>query len=338
MRRRGVTVLLGALLTTLLSIGVLAAPIPYVVLGPGPTVNTLGTEDGKEVIQVTGRETSTSAGQLRLTTVGVQPTVKLRSAIQGWFSDDEAVVPRELVYPPGESREEVEERNAEDFKVSQTSAETAALRELGYPVQVVVKTVAGNGPSAGALKPGDVVTSVDGQPVTTANRLTELIRAKPAGTALEIGYTRDGAAATAKITSREQDGRPRIGVEIDQQQPHPFTLTIDLEDIGGPSAGLMFALGIIDKIDPEDLTGGRIIAGTGSITADGEVGPIGGVPQKLVAAQAAGATAFLVPAANCPEAVANAPDGLILIEVETLTDALDGLAALRAGEEPETCD
>ncbi|MER7458533.1 PDZ domain-containing protein [Micromonospora sp. NPDC126480] len=337
MRRRGVTVLLGALLTTLLSIGVLAAPIPYVVLGPGPTVNTLGTEDGKEVIQVTGRETSTSAGQLRLTTVGVQPSVKLRSAIQGWFSDDEAVVPRELVYPPGESREEVEERNAEDFKVSQTSAETAALRELGYPVQVVVKTVAGDGPSAGVLKPGDVVTSVDGQPVTAASRLTELIRAKPAGTALEIGYTRDGAAATAKITSREQDGRPRIGVEIDQQQPHPFTLTISLEDIGGPSAGLMFALGIVDKLTPEDLTGGRIIAGTGAIDDEGRIGPIGGIAQKLVGAKDAGATAFLVPADNCAEAVRNPQPGLPLLRVATLDEALTALETLRAGGEPARC-
>ncbi|QGN47005.1 PDZ domain-containing protein [Micromonospora sp. WMMD558] len=337
MRRRGVTVLLGALLTTLLSIGVLAAPIPYVVLGPGPTVNTLGAENGKEVIQITGRETSTSAGQLRLTTVGVQPSVKLRSAIQGWFSDDEAVVPRELVYPPGESQEEVEERNAEDFKVSQTSAETAALRELGYPVQVVVKTVAADGPSNGVLKPGDVVTSVDGQPVTVAARLTELIRAKPAGTALEIGYTRNGAAATARITSREQDGRPRIGVEIDQQQPHPFTLTIDLEDIGGPSAGLMFALGIIDKLRPEDLTGGRIIAGTGTIDDEGRVGPIGGIAQKLVGAKDAGATAFLVPADNCAEAVRNPQPDLPLIRVATLDDALTALEALRTGGDAPRC-
>ncbi len=337
MRRRGVTVLLGALLTTLLSIGVLAAPIPYVVLGPGPTVNTLGAEDGKEVIQITGRETSTSAGQLRLTTVGVQPSVKLRSAIQGWFSDDEAVVPRELVYPPGESREEVEERNAEDFKVSQTSAETAALRELGYPVQVVVKTVAGDGPAAGVLKPGDVVTSVDGQPVTAASRLTELIRAKPAGTALEIGYTRDGATATARLTSREQDGRPRIGVEIDQRQPHPFTLTISLEDIGGPSAGLMFALGIVDKLTPEDLTGGRIIAGTGTIDDEGRIGPIGGIAQKLVGAKDADATAFLVPADNCAEAVRNPQPGLPLLRVATLDEALTALETLRSGGEPARC-
>ncbi|MEU9506884.1 PDZ domain-containing protein [Micromonospora sp. NPDC048170] len=337
MRRRGVTVLLGALLTALLSIGVLGAPIPYVVLGPGPTVNTLGKEDGKEVIQITGRETSTSAGQLRLTTVGVQPTVKLRSAIQGWFSDDEAVVPRELVYPPGESRKQVEERNAEDFKVSQTSAETAALRELGYPVQVVVKTVAADGPAADVLKPGDVLTSVDGQPVPLAARLTELIRAKPAGTALEIGYTRGGVAATATVTSREQGGRPRIGVDIEQQQPHPFTLSIDLEDIGGPSAGLMFALGIVDKLTPEDLTGGKIIAGTGTIDDSGRVGPIGGIAQKLVGAKDAGAVAFLVPADNCAEAVRNPQPGLPLLKVGSLDEALTALETLRAGGQPTRC-
>ncbi|MEV4712997.1 PDZ domain-containing protein [Micromonospora sp. NPDC049374] len=337
MRRRGLTVLLGALLTALLSIGVLGAPVPYVVLGPGPTVDTLGQADGKEVIQVTGRETSTSAGQLRLTTVGVQPGVKLRSAIQGWLSDDQAVVPRELVYPPGETQEEVEQRNAEDFQVSQTSAETAALRELGYEVQVVVKTVAADGPSASVLRPGDVVTSVEGEPVPFASRLTELILARPAGSALRIGYTRDGTARTDTITSQEQDGRPRIGIEIEQQQPHPFTLSFDLKDIGGPSAGLMFALGIIDKLTPDDLTGGRIIAGTGTIDDSGQVGPIGGIPQKLVGAKQAGATAFLVPAANCAEAVRNRQPELPLVKVGSLDEALDALERLRSGSEPAYC-
>ncbi|MEU5940741.1 PDZ domain-containing protein [Micromonospora sp. NPDC047548] len=337
MRRRGVTVLLGALLTTLLSIGVLGAPIPYVVLGPGPTVNTLGTSDGKEVIQVTGRSTSTSAGQLRMTTVGVQPTVKLRGAIAGWLSPDDAVVPRELVYPPGESQEEVEKRNAEDFQNSQTSAETAALVELGYPVQVVAKEVAGDGPSAGVLQAGDVITTVDGVPVTTATKLVELVRAKPAGTALRIGYTRDGVAGTATVTSREQDGRPRIGLVPEQRQPHPFTLKIDLGNIGGPSAGLMFALGIVDKIEPADLTGGKIIAGTGTIDDEGRVGPIGGIAQKLVGAKKAGAKVFLVPAGNCAEAVRNPQPDLPLIKVGSLDEALTALETLRAGGQPTRC-
>jgi PDZ domain-containing protein len=338
MRRRGVTVLLGALITALLSIGVLAAPIPYVVLGPGPTVNTLGKEDGKEVIQVSGRETSASAGQLRLTTVGVQPDVKLLAAIAGWFADDEAVVPRELIYPPGQTEKEVEQRNAEDFAASQTSAETAALRELGYPVQVVVKTVTPDGPSSGVLRAGDVITAVDGQPVKLGQQLTELIQARPAGTARTIALTRDGTATTKTVTTRQENGGPpRIGVEIGQQQPHPFQLKIDLGDIGGPSAGLMFSLGIIDKLQPEDLTGGKIIAGTGTIDDEGQVGPIGGIPQKLVGAKQAGAKFFLVPADNCAEAVRNPQPGLPLLKVGTLSEALATLATLRAGGQPARC-
>ncbi|BCJ66501.1 YlbL family protein [Polymorphospora rubra] len=338
MRRRGVTVLIGALFTALLSIGVLAAPIPYVVLGPGPTVDTLGTEDDKEVIQISGTQTSSSEGQLRLTTVGVQPDVKLLAAIMGWFSDDEAVVPRELIYPPNETREQVDQRNAEDFAASQTSAETAALRKLGYPVQVVVKVVTAGGPAEGALQVGDVITSVDGQPVTTATGLTELIRAEPAGSTLTIGYTRGGAPATVPLTTRAESGQPpRIGVEIGQEQPHPFELKIDLDEIGGPSAGLMFALGIIDKIDPEDLTGGRIIAGTGTIDDEGNVGAIGGIPQKLVGAKAAGASVFLVPADNCEEAVRNAQPDLPLLKVGNLDEALAALEAVRAGREAPRC-
>ncbi|MFY1690025.1 PDZ domain-containing protein [Plantactinospora sp. WMMB782] len=338
MRRRGVTVLLGALLTALLSIGVLAAPIPYVVLGPGPTVDTLGRQDDKEVIQVSGRETSTSAGQLRLTTVGVQPDVKLLSAIAGWISSDEAVVPYELIYPPGQTQQQVEERNAEDFAASQTSAETAALRELGYPVQVVVKTVAAGGPSEGVLKVGDVITSVDDKPVEVAASLTGAIRARPAGSELKIGYTRDGTPADATIVSAAAgNDPPRIGVEIEQRQPHPFELKIDLGDIGGPSAGLMFALGIVDKVRSEDLTGGKIIAGTGTIDDLGQVGPIGGIPQKLVGAKNAGAKYFLVPADNCEEAVRNAQPGLPMARVGTLDEALTALDAIRAGGTPAKC-
>jgi PDZ domain-containing protein len=338
MRRRGVTVLLGAVLTALLSVGVLAAPIPYVALGPGPTVNTLGSENGKEVIQVTGTSTSTSAGQLRLTTVGVQPDIKLIAAIAGWFSGDEAVVPRELVYPPDQTEKEVAERNAEDFAASQTSAETSALRALGYPVQVVVKKVTEGSPAVGLLQIGDIVTSVNGTQVTTAAKLTELVRAEPAGTQLTIGYTRGGNVATTTITSRAQPNEPpRIGVEIEQQQPHPFELKIDLDKIGGPSAGLMFALGIVDKIQPEDLTGGKIIAGTGTIDDEGTVGPIGGIGQKLVGAKKAGAVAFITPADNCAEAVKNAKPGLPLYKVSTLDEGLAALKTLREGGEPPRC-
>lgn len=339
MRRRGVTVILGALLTALLAYGVFAAPVPYVVLGPGPTVDTLGQDNGEDVIQISGIDTSTSAGQLRLTTVGVRPNVGLREAVAGWLSDSEAVVPYDAIYPPGETREEVEERNAEDFAASQTSAETAALRQLGYPVQVLVRAVTPDGPSVGLLQVDDVVTSVDGTPVSSATQLTELVRAEPAGATLTVGYTRDDEPGSTEITTRATDGGPpRIGIEITEDQPHPFELTIDLDEIGGPSAGLMFALGIIDKIEAADLTGGKIIAGTGTIDHDGNVGAIGGIPQKLVGARSAGAVAFLVPESNCAEAVANAVPDLPLLRVATLDEALTALEDLRGGREPTLCD
>jgi PDZ domain-containing protein len=339
MRRRGVTVILGALITALLAIGVMAAPLPYVALQPGPTVDTLGSSNGKQVIQVTKATTSRSQGQLRLTTVQVDSNVELVWAIRGWFSKDQAVVPRELIYPPNQTEKQVEQQNQQEFKVSQNSAVTVALRELGYPIQTFVSAVTPNGPSVGKLQKDDVITSVDGTAVSSPEKLTELVRGKPAGTTLTIAYNRAGDAGTVQITTKadKSGDPPRIGVEIDKKQPHPFDVNIDLDEIGGPSAGLMFTLGIIDKLRPADLTGGKIIAGTGTIDDDGNVGPIGGIPQKLVGAEDAGAQLFLVPKDNCAEALDNAVPGLPMARVATVDDALTALETFIAGGTPKPC-
>jgi Lon-like protease len=337
MRRRGVTVILGALITALLAIGVMAVPMPYVVLKPGPTVNTLGSDNGKEVIRVTKATTSQSKGQLRLTTVGVQNDVELVWAIRGWFSDEQAVVPRDVIYPPDQTQKQVEQQNQQEFQSSQSTAETAALRKLGYPIQTFVVAVTPKGPSAGKLLTDDVITSVDNQPVTSPEKLTELIQAKPAGTEHVFAYTRGGKAATVVIKSADDKGTPRVGVQIDKKQPHPFDVEIDLGEIGGPSAGLMFTLGIIDKLKPEDLTGGKIIAGTGTIDDEGNVGPIGGIPQKLVGAHDVGAQLFLVPKDNCAEALRNAVPGLPMAEVATVDDALAALSTFTSGGTPKPC-
>ena len=339
MRRRGVTVILGALITALLAIGVMAAPLPYVVLKPGPTVNTLGASDnGTQVIQVTNAKTTTSTGQLRLTTVNVQSQVELVWAIGSWFSKKDAVVPRELIYPPDRTETQVEQENAQEWTQSQASAVTVALRKLGYPVQTYVKAVTAGGAAAGVLRPDDVLTSIDGTPVTGLSQLIELVRAKPAGSTLTVAYTRGGKPATARITTKAgDDGTARLGIEPATKQPHPFTVKIDLEKIGGPSAGLMFTLGIMDKLEPADLTGGKIIAGTGTIDDDGEVGPIGGIPQKLVGAKSAGAQIFLVPKDNCAEALRNAVPGLPMAEVATVDDALTALKTFTSGGTPKPC-
>jgi PDZ domain-containing protein len=338
MRRRGATVLVGGVvLVLLLWQAFFAVSVPYVALGPGPTVDTLGQSDKHDVISVTGTQASKSAGQLRLVTVSVTSDLTLFEAVKGWLQHDYAVVPRELIYPPNQTVQQTDAQNEAEFKSSQTSAETAALRALGYPVEVAVKEVKTGTPADGVLKPDDVITTVDGAKVTSPASLTDLIRAKPAGTARTFGYTRGGQAATATITPRSDDGNPRIGVTVESKQPHPFQLKIDLDEIGGPSAGLMFTLGIIDKIKPEDLTGGTIIAGTGTIDDDANVGPIGGIPQKLVAAKRDGAKVFLTPAKNCDEALSNAVPGLPLARVATLDDALTALEAVRAHKQPALC-
>jgi Lon-like protease len=142
-----------------------------------------------------------------------------------------------------------------------------------------------------------------------------------------------------RITTKagKSGGPPRIGVEIDKKQPHPFTVSIDLDQIGGPSAGLMFTLGIIDKLQPADLTGGKVIAGTGTMDDDGNVGPIGGIPQKLVGAKKAGAQIFLVPKDNCAEALKNAVAGLPMAEVATVDDALTAIKTFTSGGTPKPC-
>jgi len=314
------------------------APVPYVELGPGPTENTLGSHDGKPIITIDGRAETASAGQLRLTTVNVRDNLTLLDAVRGWFSGNSAVVPRELVYPPDKTEKQVDEENANSFKESQTSAETVALRKLGYPVQVTVTEVSKGLPAEAVLKPGDVITTVDGAAVTSSQKLRDLIRAKPAGTSLQVGYTRDGVAAVAAIaTVAGEDGSPRLGVVIEHRQPAPFDVKFDLDRIGGPSAGLMFTLGVIDKVDPVDLTGGVRIAGTGTIDDEGNVGPIGGIPQKLRGAKRDGATVFLAPAANCDEAKANAVKGLPMVRVATIDDALAALQALREKRTPPLC-
>ncbi|HEX6870527.1 MAG TPA: PDZ domain-containing protein [Micromonosporaceae bacterium] len=339
MRQRGVTVLVGAVLVALLTALVGQAQVPYVQLEPGPTYNTLGKDDaGKDVIEVSGAPTTTSKGQLRFLTVAVQPRLTLLQALVGWWRDEDAVVPRELVYPPGQTEQEVEQHNAEEFANSESDAQIAALTELGYPQQVSVKEVAKGAPADGKLIPGDVIVSVDGVAVTSADKLLELIRAKPAGTTLTFVVERSGTRLTLPIeTVAQDDGVPRVGFTPQVKSTAPFTIDIPIENIGGPSAGLMLTLGIIDKIKPEDLTSGKIIAGTGTINSAGEVGPIGGVPQKIIAAKAAGATFFLTPQANCAEAVANRKPGMVLVQVASLRQALDALAAIRAGRQPTLC-
>jgi len=304
-----------------------------VIFKPGPTEDVLGNYDGEPIIRVDGAEETSSDGQLRLVTVSVYSDPTLLDVLYSWVIDDESVLPREFVYPPDRTEEEIEQENAAQFTASQDSAETAALRELGCEVHVMVTGVREGSPAQEVLRAGDELLTVDDEAVTSVNRLRTLLETEP-DRPHQIGYLRDGQEHIVEVTPGEST---LLDLELEQEQPCQYDVEFDISDIGGPSAGLMFALGIIDHVDPEDLTGGYVVAGTGEINDDGEVGPIGGIPQKLVGARRDGATVFLTPEANCAEAVANAVDGLMLVSVATLDDALDALEDLREGRQPPLC-
>ena len=338
MSRRTLTLLLSTLLAAVLVVLALVTQVPYVALGPGPTFNTLGEEAGTPVIDIQGHEVYPDEGHLDLTTVGVQVRLTLARALLGWVQRDEAIVPRELVIPTGQTDEQADEENTRQMVLSQDSATTAALTQLKIPVSVEAAAVTEDSPAEGQLQPGDVLTSVDGTAVTGPTQLRTLIGDREVGQPVRVGYRRGSTTEEVVLTtasSGETPPRPVIGVETDVT--YPFTVTIGLKDVGGPSAGLMFALGIVDKLEPGSLTDGRYVAGTGEISPDGQVSPIGGIQQKVVAARRKGAVLFLVPAANCADALANAPAGLQLAKVTSLSDALQALQAVRDGGTPPPC-
>jgi PDZ domain-containing protein len=334
-------VAVGAVLVAVLTWAVLRVEVPYVAFAPGPTVDTLGTDTGKrggdEIVTVKGVDTSRSKGQFRLVTVSVIDHPLLVDALWYWVSDDYAVVPREFVYPPDKSEKDIEKESKEQFASSQLSAETAALRELGCPVHVVVTGFTKGSPLYGKLHKGDELQRVDGEPVTSVTKLQTLLGGDPQR-ARTVTYLRDGKTATVKVTPADSS-KELLGLYLKQRQPCRYQVTFDsdVQEIGGPSAGLIFALTILDKVEPGDLTGGLEIAGTGEIDDEGKVGSIGGVPQKLLAAKRDGATVFLTPKENCAEAAANNPGGLTLVEVGTLDDALKALRTLREGGKPPLC-
>ncbi|AXI81315.1 hypothetical protein C7M71_010235 [Peterkaempfera bronchialis] len=234
-------------------------PLPYTIMQPGITADTLGEYRGEQVIVISGAPLRRTSGQLRMTTIAATPPgdeISLATALAAWPDPDRAVVPRQAVYPAGRSVAQVERENTAEMRQSQDAATAAALRRLHL-------------------------------------------------------------------------------------DPDRVKVTLNLADVGGPSAGLLFTLGIIDKLDGNgrggDLTGGRVVAGTGTIDASGRVGAVGGVALKTLAAARDGATVFLVPTAECGEARVNTPKGLRLIPVRTLDGAIAALNALNSGSAVPTC-
>lgn len=321
--------------------------VDYVTFRPGPTVDVLGKNgDGKDIIRIEGRRSYRDDGGLRLVTVyqsRPESEMTLTEMLFGWADPDIAVIPRSAVFKKKVTDKQVQQQSAAEMTSSQDSATAAALSAAGieYRTRVVVSDVAEDGPSQGKLENGDTLLSVDGKPVTDTEAAIALIRDREPGDEVTLGIRRDGEDSDVRVTttaSAEDPDSARIGVGVGLDFVFPFTVDVDLdENIGGPSAGMMFALTIYDLLTPGSITGGKIIAGSGEISSDGIVGPIGGIGQKIAGAQRDGARLFLVAEENCAEAASAHydKDKIRLVKVHTLDEAIKDVEAWSKNSDAE---
>jgi PDZ domain-containing protein len=313
---------------------------------PGLTVDVLAETKGEEIVQVQGHETYRDAGELRMTTVYVsQPDarVNLFELMHGWISREDSVYPYKSVYRPDETTEDNRREGAVEMVSSQDAAIAAALKELGIDVQpaLEVLSVSDGAPADGRLEVRDIFVSVDGHRVTRPDDVIEAVRGASAGEPVTFVVRRDGERRTVAVTPEQEDGRPQVGIQLGTGYEFPFKVSVNIDSsIGGPSAGLMFSLGIYDTLTPGSLTGGEVVAGTGTIDGSGKVGPIGGIQQKIVGARDAGARLFLVPPDNCQDAVGAPAEDMRLVKAETMHDAVAAIKTWVADHDADlpTCE
>lgn len=318
-------------------------PSPYVIEQPGPVYDTLGVAknaDDHEVplIEIPDEQTYPTDGELNLLTVSVVghpgQTPGWFEVLAAWIDPTRSVVPVEAIFPPGVSNEDRDAQNQAAMVDSQQDAIAAALVELGYdfPRDVTVAGLLEDSPADGVIEEGDVIVSFDGTAVHSVDELQHAVREHGTTTPAPIVIERDGAEQTVEVTPVDRDGTPVLGVGVRMVYDFPIDVELQLDNVGGPSAGMMFALGIIDKLTPGAMTGGEIVAGTGTIDSAGSVGAIGGIRQKLWGAKDAGAEWFLAPATNCDEVTGHVPDGLEVFAVRTLDEARTIVEDLADGE------
>lgn len=337
----------GGVVVVLVLLALSFVPSSYVVQRPGPVFDTLGhanTRDGTEIplISISGTETyDDTAGALSLTTVRVvgNPDKPLSWMDVGlaWFNPAMEIVPMEAIFPPGETVTERDERNAALMDESQNEATAAALRELGFavPAEVEVVDIGPGSAAEGLLKAGDRLLALNGIALTSTGDLRARVQ-QSAGQPVTLSLLRSGTPHDIAVTPTRADaGSPwLIGAYVLTHYDFPIEVVIQLDNVGGPSAGLMFALGIVDRLTPGPLTGGAAIAGTGTIDSEGRVGAIGGIQQKLHGARDAGSTFFFAPESNCAH-ISRVPSGLQVVRVATLSEALAALDVIAAGGETD---
>jgi len=324
----------------ILLLATLFIPTPYTIQSPGPTFDTLEQVDIEgetlDMIEIDGAQTYPTEGQLELTTISVSgPPTSTSTLLEVLYHAAQpypAITPAELLYPPDTTGDEVRSQNAEAMADSQSWAVAAALEHLGidYQQRLFALDFAEDSPAAQFLEPNDEILSLNGTQITGHGQLVNTIQ-EANGRPVDLRVRRNGDDQTFTIpVTQAEDGTYQIGVYLDSEFVFPIDVEIHLQDVGGPSAGLIFTLALIDRMTEDSVTDGRHIAGTGTIDPDGTVGPIGGVQQKVMAAASAGATIFLAPEMNCSE-ITHVPDGMTVYSVDTLDTALEILDA-PAGE------
>jgi PDZ domain-containing protein len=335
--------LAGVLLTaTFVAIAIAAAltfvGLPYVVMSPGPATNILGKVDGKALLSIEGAPTYPTSGTLDFTTVSVDGGPGVRVTVydlaQAWLSGSQEILPEEQVFPPEQTEKDAQEEGAAEMAGSQSVATATALRAIGkkVPEMVVVAGVPDSSPSKGIFQPDDVLVTVDGDPASSSDAVRAAVQRHQPGDTFPVVVRRDGKeqAVTAKTT--EADGRTVMGVGLRLDYDLPVDVTLRTGSVGGPSAGLMFSLAIYDALTPGELTGGKKIAGTGTLDDAGTVGPIGGIRQKLIGARRAGADFFLAPADNCADIGEAVPDGLRVVKVGSFDEGRKAVQAIGDGK------
>ena len=337
------TAAVSALLFVALAAVVSLVPVPFVSWSPGTTVNLFEPVDGQPRIEVKGVPTHPTTGQLRLTTVSVtrvDSQLTLPEALLSYWLSAREVLPREAVYPAGVSVDEIRAREVQMMDNSQSSAVAAGLRAAGAKVveYPMVIGVSNGSPADGRLKPGDFLLEVDDKAVTSTDDVRAAISEHSVGEAVTFTVLRDRQQQSVTIitvASNANAAQPVVCINLAIGYSYAPEVTFRINpDIGGPSAGLIFALAVYDIVSPDDLIADRTVAGTGTITGEGAVGAIGGIQEKIAGAEGAGATVFLVPADNCADV-----EGLVtpvrLVRVTTLSETI---AALRDLKDPARAD
>ncbi|MDN5724531.1 MAG: PDZ domain-containing protein [Propionibacteriales bacterium] len=319
-------------------------PSPYVVRGPGGTHDTLGLGDkGQPAVNVTGVPTYPTTGRLDLTTISttrVDARVNLIQALLAHALPGRDTLDHAIAYPQNTTQEQTDQENAELMADSQIEAVVAALRAAGQPVTerpVVQRVVVGTS-AQGQVRPGDLVVAVGEQPVRTPDDFAAATAEVASSDTVTFTVLRQRAQQTVQVTARAgTNPADRLGLQVGQGYEVAAEVSYAIPPaIGGPSAGLVFSLAIYDKITPGELVAGRHVAGTGTIDAAGRVGPIGGIDEKIAAAQSAGARVFLVPAPNCADLV-GVRTSMRLVRVAELDQAVRALQDLDDDTKLESC-